>query len=124
MTKSSSVSSQNQLLILKNAPQFTKIMIGEICTSLQLNVENFFLSNFTDDVWTKKKLTFYRCAFFSGNMCFTSRSNRCVLTACPDMNCFQNWVWLGTGYKLNLLPYNRNVGKIANTKKEQLRSEQ
>ena len=34
MTKISSVSSQNQLLMLKNAPEFTKIMIGEICTSL------------------------------------------------------------------------------------------
>ena len=34
MTKISSVSSQNQLLKLKNAPEFTKIMIGEICTSL------------------------------------------------------------------------------------------
>ena len=42
MTKISSVSSQNQLLMLKNAPEFTKIMIGEICTSLQLNVEKFF----------------------------------------------------------------------------------
>ena len=59
MTKNSSVSSQNQLLMLKNAPEFTKIMIGEICTSLYLNVENFFFvhtssCNFTDDVWTKK----------------------------------------------------------------------
>ena len=58
MTKISSVSSQNQLLMLKNAPEFTKIMIGEICTSLLLNVENFFFvhtssCNFTDDVWTK-----------------------------------------------------------------------
>ena len=44
MTKISSVSSQNQLLMLKNAPEFTKIMIGEICTSLQLNVEKFFFS--------------------------------------------------------------------------------
>ena len=44
MAKISSVSSQNQLLMLKNAPEFTKIMIGEICTSLQLNVEKFFLS--------------------------------------------------------------------------------
>ena len=44
MTKISSVSSQNQLLMLKNAPEFTKIMIGEICTSLELNVEIFFLS--------------------------------------------------------------------------------
>ena len=34
MTKISSVSSQNQLLMLKNAPEFTKIMIREICTSL------------------------------------------------------------------------------------------
>ena len=34
MTKISSVSSQNQLLMPKNAPEFTKIMIGEICTSL------------------------------------------------------------------------------------------
>ena len=34
MTKISSVSSENQLLMLKNAPEFTKIMIGEICTSL------------------------------------------------------------------------------------------
>ena len=34
MTKISSVSSQNQLLMLKNAPEFTKIMMGEICTSL------------------------------------------------------------------------------------------
>ena len=42
MTKISSVSSQNQLLMLKNAPEFTKIMIGEICTSLELNVEIFF----------------------------------------------------------------------------------
>ena len=42
MTKISSVSSQNQLLMLKNAPEFTKIMIGEICTSLYLNVEKFF----------------------------------------------------------------------------------
>ena len=30
MTKISLVSSQNQLLMLKNAPEFTKIMIGEI----------------------------------------------------------------------------------------------
>ena len=45
MAKISSVSSQNQLLILKNAPEFTKITIGEICTSLSLNVEKFvFLS--------------------------------------------------------------------------------
>ena len=34
MTKISSVSSQNQLLMLENAPESTKIMIGEICTSL------------------------------------------------------------------------------------------
>ena len=32
-SKISSVSSENQLLMLKNAPEFTKIMIGEICTS-------------------------------------------------------------------------------------------
>ena len=128
MTKISSVSSQNQLLMLKNAPEFTKIMIGEICTSLQLNVENFFLSNFTDDVWTKKKLRFID-ALSSVVICVLPLvvTGVSVLTACPDMNCFQNWVWLGTGYKLNLLPYNRNGGKgpkIANTKKEQLRSEQ
>ena len=59
MTKISSVSSQNQLLMLKNAPEFTKIMIGEICTSLSLNVENFFFVHTSsvklqDDVWTKK----------------------------------------------------------------------
>ena len=34
MTKISSVSSQKQLLMVKNGPEFTKIMIGEIFTSL------------------------------------------------------------------------------------------
>ena len=58
MTKISSVSSQNQLLMLKNAPEFTKIMIGEICTSLELNVEIFFFvhtssCNFTDEFCKK-----------------------------------------------------------------------
>ena len=44
MTKISSVSSQNQLLMLKNAPEFTKIMIGEICTSFLTKCrETFFL---------------------------------------------------------------------------------
>ena len=50
MTKISSVSSQNQLLMLKNAPEFTKIMIGEICTSLELNVEKFFFFVHTSSV--------------------------------------------------------------------------
>ena len=55
MTKISSVSSQNQLLMLKIAPKFTKIMIGEICTSLYLmSIHCTSSCNFTDDVWTKK----------------------------------------------------------------------
>ena len=61
MTKISLASSQNQLLMLKTAPEFTKIMIGEICTSL--NVENFFFVHTSsvklqDDVWTKKKFLY------------------------------------------------------------------
>ena len=60
MTKISSVSSENQLLMLKNAPEFTKIMIGEICTSFITKCrEILFLSihrlvKLQDDVWTKK----------------------------------------------------------------------
>ena len=53
MTKISSVSSQNQLLMLKNAPEFTKIMIGEICTSF-VHTSPVKLQ---DDVWTKKKFS-------------------------------------------------------------------
>ena len=47
-TKISSVSSQNQLLMLKNAPEFTKIMIGEIFFVHKSSVK------LQDDVWTKK----------------------------------------------------------------------
>ena len=50
MTKISSVSSQNQLLMLKNAPEFTKIMTGEITYTTSS-------CNFTDDVWTKKNFS-------------------------------------------------------------------
>ena len=49
MTKISSVSSQNQLLMLKNAPEFIKIMIGEI--SFFVHTSSVKLQ---DDVWTKK----------------------------------------------------------------------
>ena len=49
MTKISSVSSQNQLLMLKNVPEFTKIMIGEI--SFFVHTSSVKLQ---DDVWTKK----------------------------------------------------------------------
>ena len=38
MTKISSVSSQNQLPMLKNAPEFTKMMIGEICTKDKVDI--------------------------------------------------------------------------------------